>query len=298
MAEPNKSGFVAIVGRPNVGKSTLVNALVGTKVSIVTAVPQTTRNRILGIVNRPSAQIVLMDTPGIHRPHSRLNEQMMTFVRQALTERDLAVLIVDASERFGHGDEFAVGLLREYAPRTILALNKIDRIKKPQLLPLMQRYSQLYNFEEIMPISALREEGLTELLDAVEGLLPAGPQYFPPEMYTDQPERFLASEIVREKVILHTRQELPYATAVVIDGFEEGDNITRIHASIVVERDSQKPIIIGSGGDMLKQIGSEARTELERLFPPKVFLELYVKVEPYWRDAKPIVASLDYRNEG
>ena len=297
MAEPIKSGFVAIVGRPNAGKSTLVNALVGTKVSIVTAVPQTTRNRILGIVNRPSAQIVLMDTPGIHRPHSRLNEQMMTFVRQALTERDLAVLIVDASERFGHGDEFAVELLKEYAPRTILALNKIDRVKKPQLLPLMQRYSQLYNFEEIMPISALSEEGLKELLDAIVGLLPAGPQYFPPEMYTDQPERFLASEIVREKVILHTRQELPYATAVVIDGFEEGDNITRIHASIVVERDSQKPIIIGSGGDMLKQIGSEARAELERLFPPKVFLELYVRVEPHWRDAKPIVASLDYRNQ-
>jgi GTP-binding protein Era len=297
MAEPFKSGFVAVVGRPNAGKSTLVNALVGTKVSIVTAAPQTTRNRILGIVNRPSAQIVLMDTPGIHRPHSRLNEQMMTFVRQALTERDLAVLIVDASERFGHGDEFAVQLLREYAPRTILALNKIDRIKKPQLLPLMQRYSQLYNFEEIMPISALRQEGLTELLDAIVGLLPAGPQYFPLEMYTDQPERFLASEIVREKVILHTRQELPYATAVVIDGFEEGDNITRIHASIVVEKDSQKPIIIGSGGDMLKQIGSEARAELERLFPPKVFLELYVRVEPRWRDAKPIVASLDYRNE-
>jgi GTP-binding protein Era len=298
MAEPIKSGFVAVVGRPNAGKSTLVNALVGTKVSIVTAVPQTTRNRILGIVNRPSAQIVLMDTPGIHRPHSRLNEQMMTFVRQALTERDLAVLIVDASERFGHGDEFAVGLLREYAPRTILALNKIDRIKKPQLLPLMQRYSELYNFEEIMPISALRGEGLPELLDTIVGLLPAGPQYFPPEMYTDQPERFLASEIVREKVIHHTRQELPYATAVVIDGFEEGDTITRIHASIVVEKDSQKPIIIGSGGDMLKQIGSEARTELERLFPPKVFLELYVRVEPRWRDAKPIVASLDYRNEG
>ena len=239
-----------------------------------------------------------MDTPGIHRPHSRLNEQMMTFVRQALTERDSAVLIVDASERFGHGDEFAVELLREYAPRTILALNKIDRIKKPQLLPLMQRYSQLYNFEEIMPISALREEGLTELLDAMVGLLPTGPQYFPPEMYTDQPERFLASEIVREKVILHTRQELPYATAVVIDDFEEGDNITHIHASIVVERDSQKPIIIGAGGDMLKQIGSEARTELEKLFPPKVFLELYVRVEPHWRDARLTVAALDYRNEG
>jgi len=298
MAEQTKSGFVAVVGRPNAGKSTLVNALVGTKVSIVTAVPQTTRNRILGIVNRPSAQIVLMDTPGIHRPLSRLNDQMMSFVRQALAERDLAVLIVDASERFGHGDEFAVGLLKEYAPRTILALNKIDRIKKPRLLPLMQRYSQLYNFEEIIPISALRADGLTELLDAIVGLLPVGPQYFPPDVYTDQPERFLASEIVREKVILHTRQELPYATAVVIDDFEEGDGITRIHASIVVERDSQKPIIIGSGGEMLKTIGSEARRELERLFPPKVFLELYVKVEPNWRDFRPIVASLDYRNEG
>jgi GTP-binding protein Era len=298
MADQTKSGFVAVVGRPNVGKSTLVNALVGTKVSIVTAVPQTTRNRILGIVNRPSAQIVLMDTPGIHRPLSRLNEQMMTFVRQALTERDLAVMIVDASERFGHGDEFAVGLLKEYAPRTILALNKIDRIKKPQLLPLIERYSRLYNFEEIMPISALRQEGLTELLDAIVGLLPEGPQYFPPDMYTDQPERFLASEIVREKVILHTRQELPYATAVLIDHFEEGESITRIHASIVVERESQKPIIIGSGGDMLKQIGSEARRELEGLFPPKVFLELYVKVEPHWRDVRPMVASLDYRNEG
>jgi GTP-binding protein Era len=298
MADQTKSGFVAVVGRPNAGKSTLVNALVGTKVSIVTAVPQTTRNRILGIVNRPSAQIVLMDTPGIHRPFSRLNDQMMTFVREALSERGLAVLIVDASERFGHGDEFALGLLKEYAPRSILALNKIDRIKKPKLLPLMERYSKSYNFEEIMPISALRGEGLTELLDAIVRLLPEGPQYFPPEMYTDQPERFLASEIIREKVILHTRQELPYATAVVIDDFEEGETITRIHASIVVERDSQKPIIIGSGGDMLKQIGTEARRELERLFPPKVFLELYVKVEPHWRDVTQMVASLDYRNEG
>jgi GTP-binding protein Era len=298
MAVPTKSGFVAVVGRPNAGKSTLVNALVGTKVSIVTAVPQTTRNRILGIVNRPPAQIVLMDTPGIHRPHSRLNEQMMTFVREALTERDLAILIVDASERFGHGDAFAVGLLKEYAPRAILALNKIDRIRKLKLLPLMQLYSGLYNFEEIMPVSALKDEGLTELVDAVVSLLPEGPHYFPPEMYTDQPERFLASEIIREKIILHTRQELPYATAVIIDNFEEGENITRIHASVLVERESQKPIIIGAGGEMLKQIGIEARRELERLFPPRVFLELYVKVEANWRDARPMVAALDYRNEG
>jgi GTP-binding protein Era len=297
MEEPTKSGFVAVVGRPNAGKSTLVNTLVGAKVSIVTAVPQTTRNRILGIVNQPSAQVVLMDTPGIHRPLSRLNEQMMTFVRQALMERDLAVLIADASTAFGHGDEFAVGLLKEYAPRAILALNKIDRIKKQKLLPLMDRYSRLYNFEEIIPISAIRGEGVNELLDAIVRLLPEGPRYFPPEMYTDQPERFLASEIIREKVILHTRQELPYATAVLIDKFEEDESITRIHASIVVERDSQKPIIIGAGGDMLKQVGTEARLELEKLFPPKVFLELYVKVEPNWRDTTSLVTSLDYRSE-
>jgi GTP-binding protein Era len=298
MANQLKSGFVAVVGRPNAGKSTLVNAMVGSKVSIVTAVPQTTRNRILGIVNRPDAQIVLMDTPGIHRPHSRLNEQMMTFVRQALTERDLAVLIVDAAERFGHGDEFALQMLKDYAPRTVLALNKIDRIKKPTLLPLIQRYSQSYGFEEIIPISALKDDGLDQLQEAIVRLLPEGPQYFPPDMYTDQPERFLASEIVREKVILHTRQELPYATAVVIDQFEEGENITRIHASIMVEKDSQKPIIIGAGGEMLKRVGTEARLELEKLFPPKVFLELFVKVEPNWRDARPVVAALDYRKEG
>jgi GTP-binding protein Era len=295
---PLKSGFVAVVGRPNVGKSTLVNSLVGSKVSIVTPVPQTTRNRILGIVNRPGAQIILMDTPGIHKPFSRLNEQMMTFVRQALGDRDLAMLIVDASEKFGRGDEFTVQFLKEFSPRTILALNKIDLIKKPSLLPLMDQYSKLYDFEEIFPISALHGEGLPELLEAVVRRLPEGPQYFPADVYTDQPERFLASEIIREKVICHTRQELPYVTAVLIDEFEEGEAIARIHATIVVEKESQKPIVIGAGGSMLKQVGSEARQELERLFPPKVFLELFVKVEPYWRDSRALVAALDYRGEG
>ena len=292
-----KSGFVALVGRPNAGKSTLLNALVGAKVSIVTAVPQTTRNRILGIVNRPDAQIVLMDTPGIHKPLSRLNQQMMLFVQQALEERDLAVLIVDASERFGRGDEFALGLLKEYAPKTILALNKIDRVRKPNLLPLMDRYSKLFDFEEIIPISALKGEGLEILTDAVVARLPEGPQYFPPEIYTDQPERFLAGEIIREKIINHTKQELPYVTAVLIEQFEESDTLTRIHAIIVVERASQRPIVIGAGGDRLKQIGTEARLELEKLFPPKVFLELYVKIQPHWRDNREIVASLDYRSE-
>ena len=299
MSEPTpiKSGYVAIVGRPNAGKSTLINALVGTKVSIVTPVAQTTRNRILGIVNRPDAQIVFMDTPGIHRPLSRLNEQMMAFVRQALSERDLVLLIVDASERFGRGDAFALQLLKQYAPRTILLLNKIDVIAKPRLLPLIDQYSKLHEFEEIIPISAREGSGLEAVMEAVLKCLPEGPQYYPVDMYTDQPERFLASEIIREKVISHTRQELPYVTAVLIDDFEEGKTITNIHATIVVERDSQRPIIIGAGGQQIKQIGTEARKELEKLFPPKVFLELFVKVEPHWRDNQGVVSRLDYRSE-
>ena len=299
MSEPTpiKSGYVAIVGRPNAGKSTLINALVGEKVSIVTPVAQTTRNRILGIVNRPDAQIVFMDTPGIHRPLSRLNEQMMNFVRQALSERDLVLLIVDASERFGRGDAFALQMLKEYAPRTILLLNKIDVIAKPRLLPLIDQYSKLHEFEEIIPISARDGSGLEDVMKAVLKCLPEGPQYFPVDMYTDQPERFLASEIIREKVISHTRQELPYVTAVLIDDFEEGKTITNIHATIVVERDSQRPIVIGAGGQQIKQIGTEARKELEKLFPPKVFLELFVKVEPHWRDNQAVVSSLDYRND-
>jgi GTP-binding protein Era len=300
MSEPTsfKSGFVAVVGRPNAGKSTLVNALVESKVSIVTPVPQTTRNRILGILHRPDAQVIFMDTPGVHKPLSRLNEQMMNYVRQALADRDLAVLIVDASEKFGKGDEFVINLLNEYSPRAILALNKIDRVHKPDLLPLMDRYSKLYGFEEIFPISALRGDGLEGLLTAIVQRLPEGPPYFPADEYTDQPERFLASEIIREKVIRHTKHEMPYVTAVLIEGFEEGTLITRLHATIVVEKDSQKPIVIGAGGARLKEIGSEAREELEKLFPPRVYLELFVKVQPHWRNNSAVVAELDYRGDG
>lgn len=293
-----KSGFVAVIGRPNAGKSTLINALVGEKVSIVTPVPQTTRNRILGIVNRSGAQIILMDTPGIHKPLSRLNERMMSFVREALEERDLALLMADASEPFGRGDEFALELLKEYSPKAILVLNKIDLIRKSRLLPLMDRYSKLYGFEEIIPVSALKGEGLDDLTKAIVALLPEGPQYFPPDVYTDQPERFLAGEIIREKVIRQTRQEMPYVTAVLIDDFEEAETLTSIRATIVVDKESQKPIVIGAGGARVKQIGVEARQELERLFPPKVFLDLHVKVEPHWRDNRAMVAALDYRDEG
>jgi GTP-binding protein Era len=291
----HKSGFVALVGRPNAGKSTLLNTFVGEKVSIVTSTPQTTRNRILGVANRPGAQVIFMDTPGIHKPLSRLNEQMMQFVRQALEERDLAVLIVDASEQFGRGDQFAVDLIRQYSPKTILALNKVDLIRKPQLLPLMDRYARLYNWEEIFPISAKHNDGVEALLEAIIARLPEGPAYFPPETYTDQPERFLASELIREKVIAHTRQELPYVTAVLIEEFSESPELTRIRASIIVEKESQKPIIIGVGGQRIKQIGSAARTDLEKLLPPKVFLELYVRVEPDWRNSPGLVAALDYR---
>lgn len=300
MSEPTpfKSGFVAVVGRPNAGKSTLVNALVQSKVSIVTPVPQTTRNRILGILHRPDAQVIFMDTPGVHKPLSRLNEQMMNYVRQALADRDLAVLIVDATEKYGKGDEFVINLLNEYSPRTILVLNKVDRVHKPDLLPLMERYSKLYGFEEIIPISALRQDGLDDLLNAVVQRLPEGPQYFPADEYTDQPERFLAAEIIREKVIQHTKQEMPYVTAVLIDAFEEGSSMTRLHATIVVEKDSQKPIVIGAGASRLKEIGTEARVELEKLFPPKVYLELFVKVQPHWRDNNAMIAELDYRGEG
>jgi GTP-binding protein Era len=293
-----KSGFVAIVGRPNAGKSTLVNALVESKVSIVTPVPQTTRNRILGILHRPDAQVIFMDTPGVHKPLSRLNEQMMNYVRQALADRDLAVLIVDASERYGKGDEFVINLLNEYSPRAILALNKVDRVHKPDLLPLMDRYSKLYGFEEIFPISALHGDGLEGLLKAIIERLPEGPQYFPADEYTDQPERFLAAEIIREKVIRHTKHEMPYVTAVLIDGFEEATLLTRLHATIVVEKDSQKPIVIGAGGARLKEIGTEARLELEKLFPPRVYLELFVKVQPQWRNNSAVIAELDYRSEG
>ena len=287
-----------MVGRPNAGKSTVVNAMVGEKVSIVTPAPQTTRNRILGLVNRPSAQVILMDTPGVHKPLSRMNKQMMDFVSQALADRDLALLVVDACEGFGRGDQFTIDLLKQHQPRAILALNKIDQMQKRRLLPLIDRYSKLYAFEEIFPISALKRDGIEDLIDAIAKRLPEGDALFPPDMYTDQPERFLASEIIREKIILHTRQELPYVTAVIIESFEEDGNLTRIGATILVEKDTQKPIVIGAEGSKLKEAGTEARLELERRFPPKVFLELHVRVEHDWRNNRAMVAAIDYRNEG
>jgi GTP-binding protein Era len=296
-----RAGFVAIIGRPNAGKSTLVNRLVGQKVAIVTPRPQTTRNRILGIANREGAQVVLIDTPGIHHPENALGRQMMEEVAQALDGIDAAALIVDAREAaehgIGRGEEEALAAVERFDGPALLLLNKIDLLAKPRLLPLMDEYSRRHSFGAIVPVSALTGEGLGELLDEMTRLLPEGEPYFPPEQFTDQPERFLAAEIVREKAILATRKEVPYAIAVLVDSFEEGERLVRISATLYVEREGQKGILIGKAGEMLKRIGSQARRELEQIFATKVFLEMHVKAQPDWRDRPALVRQLDWRKQ-
>jgi GTPase len=291
------SGFVAILGRPNAGKSTLLNALVGEKVAIVSSHPQTTRNRILGIVNRPGAQMVISDTPGLHKPDSLLGRQMLEEIEQALDGIHVLLLIVDATQKFGTGDQRAMDRAEQFRGPRILLLNKVDRMRKDALLPLMDAYQKKLEFAEIIPISALTGDGIELLIKTLVKYVPEGPPYFPEEQYTDQPERFLASEIIREKVLLHTRQELPHAVAVMLDKFDEGEKMTRIHAAIYVDREGQKGIVIGRGGSMLKTIGTEARLELEKMLGRKIFLEIFVKVRPNWRDQAAVVRQLDWRRE-
>jgi GTPase len=298
-----RSGFVSIIGRPNAGKSTLLNALVGEKIAIVTEKPQTTRTRIQGMVNvkaqrgRPAGQIVFIDTPGVHKPDSRLNRKMMQEIHAALESRDLVLLIVDATERFGTGDQFVLDLVKKAGGPVFLLLNKIDKLQKDRLLPIIEHYSKLHSFQEIIPISAAKRQGLDILLDKIIRALPDGPRYFPQEQLTDQPERFIAAEIVREKVLLKTGKELPYATAVMIERFEETEKLDRIAAAIYCERDGQKAILIGKGGQKLKDIGTAARLELESLLGKKVFLELFVKVKPGWRESAAFVDELDWRKQ-
>jgi GTPase len=287
-----KSGFVSLIGRPNSGKSTLLNSLVGEKVSIVTDKPQTTRRVMRGIVTRPEGQIVFLDTPGIHKPVYRMNERMMRSVRDAMADVDLILLIVDASAAFGRGDEFTLELLKPVGKRKFLLLNKIDVVEKRTLLPMMDRYSKAGNFEEIIPISALSGENLENLVGQILKHLPEGPMFYPADQISDQPERAIAAEMIREKLIVLTEEEMPYSTAVVIDRFEEEEKIDRIYASIFVERESQKAIVIGKGGQKLKQIGTEARQELEAFLGKKVFLELHVKVRRNWRDDEETLRSL------
>ena len=287
-----KSGFVSIVGRPNSGKSTLLNYLVGEKVSIVTDKPQTTRHLVRGIVTKPAGQIVFLDTPGIHKPVHRMNERMMKAARNAMADVDLILLIVDVSAAFGRGDEFTLELLKPIAAKKFLLLNKIDLVEKKKLLPMIDRYSKAGNFEEIIPISALTGENLEIAVEQIFKHLPEGPMFYPADQISDQQERAIAAEMIREKLIVSTEEEMPYSTAVVIDKFEEDEKLHRIYASIFVERDSQKAIVIGKAGQRLKQIGIEARQELEAFFGRKVFLELHVKVKKHWRDDEETLRSL------
>jgi len=282
----------------------LLNALVGEKLAIISPKPQTTRNRIQGIVHLPKGkghsggQVVLIDTPGVHKPDSSLGRKMMVEVREALEGCDLVLVIMDVSHKFDPRDQFALGLVKQSGTKTFLVLNKIDLIReKSKLLPLIEDYRKLHDFAEVIPISALKRKGLDTLLELVIQSLPSGPAYFPEEQSTDQPARFMAAEIVREQVLLNTREEIPYATTVIVDNFEEGSKLTRIAATIYCERQSQKGILVGKGGQMLKKIGTGARLQIERMLGTRVFLELYVKVEPGWRDSRAFVEELDWRRQ-
>ncbi len=299
-----RSGFVTILGRPNAGKSTLLNALVGEKIAIVTYKPQTTRNRIKGIVNVPAvkgrskAQVVLIDTPGVHKASSRLDRQMMQELREALEGCDLILHIVDASRRFGPEEQYAIDLVKKSQTPAILLLNKIDAVQpKDRLLPMIDEWRARYDYREIIPISALKKKGLDDLLDAIVKNLNDGPAYFPADQFTDQPLRFMVAEIIREQVLLHTGEEVPYAATVIIERYEEGERLDRIAAVIYVEREGQKAIVIGRGGSMLKKIGTTARVEIERMLGKKVFLEMFVKVRPGWRESSEFIEGLDWRRQ-
>jgi GTP-binding protein Era len=299
------SGFVCILGRPNAGKSTLLNALVGEKLAIVSPKPQTTRNRILGIVQIPKqkkkvgGQIVLIDTPGVHKPDSSLGRKMMSEVREALEGCDLLLLIVDVTRRFGQSDESVLEMARRSKTPVFLLLNKIDllRNQKDKLLPIIDEYQKLHAFKEIIPLSARKPEGLDLLLERVISVLPEGPRYFPEDQVTDQPTRFMVAEIIREQVLTETSEEVPYATTVLVEQFEEGAKLTRIAAAIYCEREGQKRILIGKQAQMLKKIGTAARLQIEKMVGTRVFLELFVKVSPDWRESHTFIEELDWRRQ-
>jgi GTP-binding protein Era len=291
-----KSGFISIIGRPNVGKSTLLNALLGEKIAIISDKPQTTRNRILGIVNAPGAQMVFMDTPGIHKPMHKMNELMVKTALRTYHEVDVILMLVEATERPGPGDRFIIETLAKVKTPVFLLINKVDLVEKERLLPLIGEYSALYPFAEIIPVSALKND-LGDLVKTILTRLPQGPKYFPDDQLTDQPERFIVSELIREKVFELTKEEIPYSTAVVIEEMKEEPELTRIHAVIYVERDSQKGILIGKGGAMLKEIGTLARQDAEKLLGVKIFLKLYVKVKKGWREDERVLRNIGIGEE-
>ena len=281
-----RAGYASFIGRPNAGKSTLLNTIVGAKVAIVSDKPQTTRSRILAAKNYPEGQVVFVDTPGIHRPLHRLNVRMVDAAVETLREVDVVALVFDASTQPGRGDEYVSGLLQDVRTPIVLVLNKIDLVAKAKLLPLIERAQKWHDFVAIVPVSATSGDGVERLERVLLEQMPEGEPLYPEDFLTDQPERALVAETVREKLLVHTRAELPFSTAVTVDTFDEEDRgrILRLYCTIFVEQDSQKGIVIGRGGEMLKRIGTEARKDLEALFETKVFLDLRVKVNPDWRD--------------
>ena len=294
----HKSGFIAVIGRPNVGKSTLINSLIGQKIAIMSDKPQTTRNRILCILTRPEAQIVFLDTPGIHKPKHKLGEYMVKAAEGTLKEVDAIFFVVDATEKMGQGEYYILERLQATAKPVILVVNKLDLIEKQDVLPIISNYSEKYPFVGIVPISAKQEENLDALIEEVEKYLPEGPQYYPDDMVTDQPERLIVAELVREKALLLTRDEVPHAIAVDIDEMKTRDNgDVYVRATIYVERDSQKGIIIGAKGSMLKEIGKLARADIEMLLGSKCFLDLWVKVKKDWRDRDSVLKGFGFGNE-
>ncbi len=282
----------------------MLNALVGEKVAIVSPKPQTTRNRILGIVQvtkqkgRSAGQIVLIDTPGVHKPDSSLGRKMMVEVREAVEGCDLLLLVTDVTRKLDQKDEFAVQIAKKAGTPAFLLLNKIDLMpQKDKLLPMIDRYRTLYDFKEVIPVSARKRQGLDVLLDAVVRILPQGPRYFPDDQITDQPMRFMVGEVIREQILLDTKEELPYATTVIVEQFEEKPKLTRIAATIYCEREGQKRILIGKQGQMLKKVGTAARLQIEKMVGTKVFLELFVKVNPNWRESRGFIEELDWRQQ-
>jgi GTP-binding protein Era len=291
-----KSGFVSILGRPNAGKSTLLNKLVGAKLAIVTDKPQTTRNLIQGVVTLPEAQIVFVDTPGIHKADSPLNQRLMHAVRAALDQRDLLLYVVDGRKGIGIEDRHALDLVKKADTPVVLVLNKTDVVSdKGSILLLIEKYGALHEFADFVPVSAKTGDGVDVLRKVIVDRLPEGPSYFPEDHITDQPERFLAAELIRERVLQETRQEVPHSVAVMVDSWEDSGKLTKIFASIFVERPGQKGIIIGAKAAMLKRIGMLARAELELLLGRHVFLDLRVKVQPSWRENKAFLNTLDWR---
>jgi GTP-binding protein Era len=298
VSDAARAGFVAVVGRPNVGKSTLVNRLVGQKVAIVSDKPQTTRNRILAVVNRPAGQVVLLDTPGIHKPMNRMNRSMVESAVRSAGQVDLVLWLVEVGAPPGPGDRYVRDVLSRARKPVVLGLNKIDRVRKPRILPAIDAFRRLLDFTEIVPFSALTGENVEALETCLLKHLPEGAPLYPDDFVTDLPERFFVAEMVREQILRQTRDELPYEAGVVVDSFREGPPLVRIEASVLVERESQKAIVIGRGGERLKRIGSDARREIEAFLGTRVYLGLFVKVRERWRENAAILREMGLEGGG